>query len=69
MSTAPNFADLYRRSARYIDRILKGADPGTVPIEQPQEFELVINPATVAKLGLQLPESVTVRATEFTQNS
>jgi putative ABC transport system substrate-binding protein len=65
MSYGPNFVDMFRRSADLVDKILRGAKPGEIPIEQPTKFDLVINLTTAKALGLTIPEPFLLRADEL----
>jgi ABC-type uncharacterized transport system substrate-binding protein len=62
MSYGPSDADLYRRAAGYVDRILKGTKPGDLPVEQPTKFELFVNLKAANITGIKIPESFLLRA-------
>ena len=67
MNYGPRVATLYRRAAHYVDKILNGADPKDLPIEQPWKLDFVINLNTAKELGLTIPPALMIRATEFTE--
>jgi len=67
MAYGPNFADLWRRVAVYVDKILKGTKPGDLPVQQPTKFELVINLKTAQALGLTIPPLLLFQADEVIQ--
>jgi putative ABC transport system substrate-binding protein len=62
MSYAPNYTDHYRRTATYVDKILKGAKPSDLPVEQPKKFEFIINLKAAKQIGLTIPPNVLLRA-------
>jgi ABC-type uncharacterized transport system substrate-binding protein len=64
MSYAPSYVDLFRRAAVYVDRILQGAKPADLPVEQPTKFELVLNMKTAQTLGITFPPTLLVWADE-----
>ena len=64
MSYGTNFPDLFRRAGDYVDKILRGAKPADLPVEQPTKFDLVINLTTAKALHLNIPESFLLRADE-----
>jgi putative ABC transport system substrate-binding protein len=64
MSDGPNFPDQFRRAADYADKILRGAKPGDIPVEQPTKFDLIINLTTAKAFGLEVPPSLLARADE-----
>ena len=64
LSYGPELVDPYRRAASYVDRILRGEKPGELPIQFPTKFEMVLNLKTAKALGLAVPPSILLRATE-----
>jgi putative ABC transport system substrate-binding protein len=64
MSYAPNYVDLFRRSGDYVDKILRGAKPADIPVEQPTKFDLTINLATARALGFEVPPALLARTDE-----
>jgi putative ABC transport system substrate-binding protein len=65
MSYGPNFPDLYRRTADFVDKILRGAKPAEMPVEQPTKFDLAVNLNTAEALGLSLPTTFLARADQL----
>jgi ABC-type uncharacterized transport system substrate-binding protein len=64
MSYGPNWPDMWRRAADFVDKILRGVKPADIPVEQPTKFDLIVNLTTVKALGLTIPESFLLRADE-----
>jgi putative ABC transport system substrate-binding protein len=64
LSYGPDPADIYRRAASYVDRILRGEKPGDLPVQFPTKFEMVVNRKTATALGLVIPPSILLRADE-----
>ena len=64
MSYGPNLPDLFRRAAGYVDKILRGAKPSDIPVEQPTKFDLVLNLTTAQALSLEVPPTLLARADE-----
>ena len=67
MTYGPDFADIYRRAAHYVARILKGEKPAEMAIEEPRQFKFTINLKTAKALGLKIPQAVLIRADEVIQ--
>ena len=67
LSYGPNLDDMVRRAATYVDKILKGATPAELPVEQPTEFELVVNLKSAQALGVTIPRSILQQATDIIQ--
>jgi putative ABC transport system substrate-binding protein len=67
MSYGPSYSDMFRRSADYVDKILRGTKPGDIPVEQPTRFELVVNLTTAKAIGMTIPETFLLRADEIVE--
>jgi putative tryptophan/tyrosine transport system substrate-binding protein len=64
LSYGPNYKDIFRRAASYVDRILRGTKPAELPVQMPVKFEMAINVKTAKALGLAMPQSILLRAEE-----
>ena len=64
MSYGANWSDMFRRAADYVDKVLRGAKPADIPVEQPTKFDLIINLTTAKVLGLEIPPTLLARADE-----
>ena len=69
ISYGPNFPDLFRRAADYVDKILRGAKPGDLPVEQPTKFDMAVNVTVAKALGLKVPEDILARADEVIERA
>jgi putative ABC transport system substrate-binding protein len=67
MAYGPNVADMFRRTATYVDKIIRGAKPGDLPVEQPTKFDLVINLKAARSIGVTIPQQLLARANEVMQ--
>jgi len=67
MAYGPNLSDLFRRAAVYVDKIIKGANPADLPIEQPMTFDFVVNMKTASELGLTFPNEIMLQVPEVIQ--
>jgi ABC-type uncharacterized transport system substrate-binding protein len=64
LSYGPNFADMHRRAADHVDKILHGTKPGNIPVEQPTKFDLIVNVISAKALGIEIPPTLLARADE-----